>query len=166
MEGMPVARAAREHGLQRMGLSSHMKKHAKRDLLAAMAKRNGMAGTDLLQRVSGYIEQAEKIMRGALAAQDRDAAVKALRAAHEILRTQGELTGELSQQRVLVQLGVTVEVAQRRLAAIDAARGLPPGEVAERALAVLERLNLSPTQAERCQRLAERAGRLNAAATT
>ena len=130
--------------------------------MAAMSKRNGLAGTGLLDRVAGYITQAEQIMQGALEAQDRDAAVKALRAAHEILRTQGELTGELSQQKVLVQLGVTVDVAQRRLAAIDAARGLPASEVVERALAVLERLQLTPLQAERCQRVAERAGRLNA----
>ena len=168
VSGLPVARVAREHGLNRLGVSTHMLKHARRDMEAArkaQAGANLSAGQSLIDRVAGYISKAEFIMAGALEDKDRDAAVKALRAAHEILRTHGELTGELSNNRLVLQLGVSVEVAQKRLAVVEAARALPASEVIERALAVLERLRPSPTQVERMVRIAERAGRLGGAVT-
>lgn len=155
---------ARLFNMNPVSLRKHLRNHAAKAMAEAAAKRNGKAGKALLEKVEEYIGTAESILRGALGKHERAIAVKALRTAHDILRTQGELTGELGAKgSVHITLGVPVEVAAERLRVLDEARALPEAEVIERALACLERGELTPAQAERCAMVAERAGRVPAA---
>ena len=160
LKGDPAYALAQRFGLNVNSVARHKKKHLTADVRRSLELRSLKRANGIAARVEEYLLKAETLTNTAHGAGELREAVAALRTAHDILRTQGELTGELGRAGAInITLGVPMDVARRRLEVVDQARALPAGDIVERALSVLERTGLTAGQAERAAQLVARASR-------
>jgi hypothetical protein len=158
-QGRSIRGTALDYRMDDASLRRHMKLHARRDVQAAVAQRNGDAGESLLSRIQASRIDLQRILKAAEGTNELTVAVNAIQGGLRALELEGRVTGELASgsTQVNVLLGVRVDVAKQAVEQVTDAQSLPGRAVVERAAQVIRMWNASADESEQVEVIAPRA---------
>jgi hypothetical protein len=115
IDGATNAGIAREYGLNEEPVRQHRLKHLSKAVEKAAERREEARGESLLNHLEALIQRASSIVDAALSDRKHTAAVSGLRTIGDLLRTIGELTGQLGHGGTTVNVAVFQANQQQRL---------------------------------------------------